>query len=55
MSGVGAANGIENIIAALVHVVIGTDADGFNELLRPNNMFQGQPKLFRQPAMRYQH
>jgi len=37
------------------HVVIRADADGFNGLLRPNDMFHGDAKFCRKPAMRYEH
>ncbi|GES52600.1 hypothetical protein Rhsp01_51050 [Rhizobium sp. NBRC 114257] len=52
---VGTGNGLQNILPPLVHVVFGTNAYRFYELLRTNDMLDSMPKLFSQLAMSDKH
>jgi hypothetical protein len=50
-----ARNGSDNIQAPLVHIIFGSDADGFKCGLRPNHMLKGMPELFSELAMGDKH
>ena len=45
----------DDVVAALFHVVVRTDGDGFALLLRTDDMFERGAKFFRQPAMCHKH
>ena len=49
---VGAADGVQDLGAAHVGVVLRTDGDGFELGLRPNDVLEGEPELDRQTPVR---
>nr|CAI0340169.1 conserved hypothetical protein [Rhizobiaceae bacterium] len=55
MALVGLHHRFQDILAALVHVVLGADADGLDRLLRTNDMFKGVPEFLRKLAMGDKH
>ena len=55
MTLVGFHHRFQDILTPLVHVVLGTDADGLDGLLRTDDMFEGVPEFLRQLAMGDKH
>ncbi|GMB83336.1 hypothetical protein NN6n1_41190 [Shinella zoogloeoides] len=55
MALVGPVDGLQDVLAALVHVVLRADADRLYGLLRTDNMFKGMTEFLRQLAMGDKH
>ena len=47
--------GRDNILTTLLHIIIGTDTNGFEIFLRADNMLNSMMKLFGQPSVRNKH
>ena len=52
---VGCKNSVQNILPALIHIILGADADSLDRLLRTNDMLQRMTKLFSQLAVCDKH
>ncbi len=46
---------VDDVAAPLLHIVVGADRDGFEILLRADDVFDGAAEFFGQPAVRYEH
>jgi hypothetical protein len=55
MTIIGTQDGIENVLAALIHVIFGADGNGLDEFLWAYDMLHRVVKLFSQLAMRDKH
>jgi hypothetical protein len=55
MSVIGRRNGLQYVLASLIHIVFGTDRYSFYEFLRTNDMLDCMAKLFSQLAMSDKH
>ena len=54
-AGVDARDGVDDVAAALLHVVVGADRDGLEILLRPDDMLHGVAEFFGQLTVRHKH
>src|SRR5690606_4917898 len=52
---IGLVDGRKDIVAAVFHIVIGTDGNGLTELLRAYYMFKSRLELVGKRAMRHQN
>ena len=52
---IGAHHGFEDVLPTLIHIVFGTDRNGFDQFLRTDDMLDRMPELFSQLAMGDKH
>ncbi len=48
-------HGIDDVAAALLHIVVGADRNGLEILLRTDDMFHRVAEFFGQPTVRHKH